>query len=413
MVNTNKRRDCEQCDKAAAFGIRGVGLTRCFDHKEPGMTAHDGMMCRECDKHGSYAVPGSTERYCGTHKDDTMVSIKKCCVCDLCGKGAVFGNPGDKKATRCATHAEGTMTDITSKRCAEPGCEKHPCFGPAGGSSTHCGPHGALLGYKNVKGAQCDHSDHVDKDSTTAWYGFLGARANRCAGHRDKGMVQWPTMQCSTALCRNLGVHHDPDNKRTRFCDTHKPKDAIGMALRECNNCKLPDVLDENAMCVDCREGGDKRVKRKELAVKALLDAENLQYTFYDKAVYGGECIRTRPDFFFETVTHVVLLECDENQHSSVAYDCERTRMFNISQAIGTPVSWIRFNPDAFKTKAGRAGRASIAERNKTLVQWVKAALARSPAEDGNYSNVVYLFFDGYDSADVKFEAMEQMNQEC
>jgi hypothetical protein len=67
--------------------------------------------------------------------------------------------------------------------------------------------------------------------------------------------------------------------------------------------------------------------------------------------------------------------------------------MFNVTQAIGMPVTWIRFNPDGYKTISGHIGKAPITERHRVLLKWVKAALEKSPAETGNFAQVVYLYY--------------------
>lgn len=67
----------------------------------------------------------------------------------------------------------------------------------------------------------------------------------------------------------------------------------------------------------------------------------------FDQKVADG-CSRRRPDVMIDFGTHVVIVECDENQHKG--YDCENKRMMEIFQDCGSrPIVFIRFNPDAYE----------------------------------------------------------------
>ncbi len=103
-----------------------------------------------------------------------------------------------------------------------------------------------------------------------------------------------------------------------------------------------------------------------------------------------------RPDFVFRCGTHIVILEVDENQHSNYQCLCEQTRMVNVTQTFGgTPVLWIRYNPDAFKGKHAMKKRGvSEAKRHKSLLKWLKWAFERDMQ---NLAEVVYLCYDGCD----------------
>jgi hypothetical protein len=62
----------------------------------------------------------------------------------------------------------------------------------------------------------------------------------------------------------------------------------------------------------------------------------------------GGGCSEKRPDFFIELLTHVIIVEVDENAHISYAPICENKRVMELSEDIGhRPMVLIRFNPDA------------------------------------------------------------------
>ena len=88
--------------------------------------------------------------------------------------------------------------------------------------------------------------------------------------------------------------------------------------------------------------------------VKSLnIDKEYL--TTFDRKIQDG-CSLRRPDIMIECVTHVVIIEVDENQHFSQECSCEDKRHMQIFQDLGNnrPVVFIRFNPDGYKDSHGK-----------------------------------------------------------
>jgi len=56
-----------------------------------------------------------------------------------------------------------------------------------------------------------------------------------------------------------------------------------------------------------------------------------------------GGCSKMRPDVFIDKFTHVVIIECDENQHKDTS--CENKRTMELFQDFGNrPIVFIRFN---------------------------------------------------------------------
>lgn len=97
------------------------------------------------------------------------------------------------------------------------------------------------------------------------------------------------------------------------------------------------------------------KTKENEVAtyVKSL-EIEKEYLTSFDKRVPEG-CSSRRPDIMVECVTHVVVIEIDENQHRSHENICENKRAMQIFQDIGgnRPIVFIRFNPDGYKDSQG------------------------------------------------------------
>jgi hypothetical protein len=60
-----------------------------------------------------------------------------------------------------------------------------------------------------------------------------------------------------------------------------------------------------------------------------------------------GGCSRRRPDAYLDLFTHVLIIECDENQHEN--YICENKRTMELFQDFNNrPIVFIRFNPDSY-----------------------------------------------------------------
>jgi hypothetical protein len=78
----------------------------------------------------------------------------------------------------------------------------------------------------------------------------------------------------------------------------------------------------------------------------------------FDKTV--GVCSKRRPDAFLDLLTHVLIIECDENQHQDYNTSCEIARLNEIFTDFAyRPIVFIRFNPDAY-TRNGKKTLSSF-----------------------------------------------------
>jgi hypothetical protein len=86
-----------------------------------------------------------------------------------------------------------------------------------------------------------------------------------------------------------------------------------------------------------------------------------------------------------------VILEVDEYAHTSTGYtpEADMARMRKIQECLGTPHTFIRYNPDEYVTEGVKLD-PSPAERHRVLLDTVQSCLATSPSE----MRVVYLFYD-------------------
>jgi hypothetical protein len=89
------------------------------------------------------------------------------------------------------------------------------------------------------------------------------------------------------------------------------------------------------------------KVKEKHMSDYIKEEFKNEIFIF-DKQI--GGCSKRRPDCYIDIFTHIVIIECDENQHKNYEQICDNKRTMEIFQDFNSrPIVFIRFNPDNFK----------------------------------------------------------------
>jgi hypothetical protein len=280
-----------------------------------------------------------------------MVNIKqKICEEARCNIIPNYNYPGKKNGIYCSKHKEPTMIDVKHKICK------------------------------------------INECIVIVRYGFLGSPPTHCTSHKQKGMITSPTKPCQS--CKQLGTH---ESNGTRFCEDHAPADAENLGLAICTECGLEDIL-TNGKCNTCDPTIQKiRQHAKENHIKDVLEANGIPF-IHDKILEGTSCGRERPDFQIDCGSHFVYVEVDEHQHSSYACECEQTRMINLVEVRGMPVRFIRYNPDYYQPIKGQRALKQE-QKEKKLVEYVVYAMKHTPQEDGIFANVLYLFYDEYDTS--------------
>jgi hypothetical protein len=119
------------------------------------------------------------------------------------------------------------------------------------------------------------------------------------------------------------------------------------------------------------------------------------EYTLWNKEVPESDsavCGRHRPDFTFVTDGSAIVLEFDEHQHEHYDQRCELIRMANIFLSYrGRRVTFIRYNPDAFKVN-GTTLWTKRETREGVLLDVLKESLANA---DFDHAMVVhYVCYD-------------------
>jgi hypothetical protein len=173
-------------------------------------------------------------------------------------------------------------------------------------------------------------------------------------------------------------------------------------------------VLDANNKCEFCDPSRFETNRlAKQNALMSYLDKHKLRGNSTDVVIEKGTCGLERPDRVFELEDKVVILECDEHQHKDRQCSCEQTRMVNLGQSFGgTPVYFLRWNPDAYAPGDGR-NPEPVVRRHKLVADYLHQI------EDGYVDlpnalvSVLYLYHDGWTTlAEAKWDVLTPFTPE-
>ncbi len=96
-----------------------------------------------------------------------------------------------------------------------------------------------------------------------------------------------------------------------------------------------------------------------------------------DTRVVGG-CSRRRPDGYIDLLTHVIIVEVDENEHRSYDDTCNNRRIMELYQDFGSrPLVFVRLNPDAYTRDGKRKPGAFVISKTDGLLKPNPKELAR------------------------------------
>ena len=131
-------------------------------------------------------------------------------------------------------------------------------------------------------------------------------------------------------------------------------------------------------MCADCfynNSPNEKKVpsrfKRKQHFInEKLIETYGSNFFEYDRTISCSSSGKI-PDWFFDKFTHVLNIECDEEQHKSRDTSCENKRLMLLFKDCGNrPFVCLRLNPDKYKDENGNKinGCFSFDEVNNLIV---------------------------------------------
>lgn len=386
------------CKVSARYNFKGTERKYCNAHKKEGMINVVDKICDfpGCERRPTFGKKGTILAiYCSKHKDIGMVPVVgKLCQEDDCGKNAVFGIKGTKTRLYCKKHKEEDMVDVSGKKtCEEEKCDTRPSYAYKGEKARFCIKH-KMLDMIDVNHAVCVHKKCIDR----AYYGKLFTTFTHCGKHKKANMFMKIKPKCEK--CTQPAYYAlDKSNYPTR-CEEHSNKKYTNLIEVPCIKCGTSYLLGKTKTCDYCLVP-EKLQHKKELEIKELFDKHKLKYEGYDKIV-DIDCSLRRPDFVFDMPTFKIVVEVDENQHSSYACECEQTRMIQIHQSFGgTPVLFVRYNPDSFKMNRKKQN-IDKKERHAALLRVIKSFTNVEELEKP--LSVIYLFYDDYDEEMIPVE---------
>ena len=227
--------------------------------------------------------------------------------------------------------------------------------------------------------------------------------ASRICKHlKQKPLCNDPTCNGGSALCKHGArkarcKHPDCIKKSTGICKHEKNRQYCndptcdgGSALCKIPSCDKNSSKKYRGHCMTCfmslfpAETVFRNYKTKEGAVLC-----HIRQCFPDLIIpnnrrIDGGCSKKKPDFFIELLTHVIVIEVDENGHLSYDQSCENKRIMGLSEDIAhRPMVLIRFNPD--KTSDGPScwgvdGNGLAIVKKKQASEWQKRLVALTAA---------------------------------
>lgn len=372
------------CQVRPTFAEPGYPPLFCDEHcdREIHVNVCD-PMCDECKTptRASYGPEGGRRLKCGDHKGDYIL-LHRTCTTEKCPEKPTHGPPGGR-AIKCKIH-KGDYVDLKFSTCKrDPNCNGIPYFGTEAGKPLYCVVHNdGKLG--DVTGKLC-----VECLRTPARWGVLFGKKTHCFADRKTNQVRI-IPKCEMTPCKERPLYTNEDNDFPKRCDRHRKKGdkAVNVANYEVLVKKLE--------------------RAKERAIGDFLIANG--YHPVENKTVDAAYSRKRPDFSFGInpgTNHGTVSEVDENRH--LRYLREVARMIELFRAYRNSclayresrITFIRFNPDSFKTPSPFGKHHSFEQRTARLLHVIRALEVNPPSAP---LTVVYLYYDGDDGINQVME---------
>jgi hypothetical protein len=334
-----------------------------------------------CDRYAIYNKKGERKRlYCIEHKENEMVDVvNKRCKFEGCDSFAIYNTPGEKSGLFCIEHKTDDMDNVVSKRCKFKGCNRHAIYNKQG--------------------------------ETKRLF---------CIEHKTDDMIDVVHKRCKSEGCDKYPIYNKPGETKGLFCLEHIQDGMIDIVSKRCKNDWCETLINPKyeGYCAFCfsrmfpDNEKSRNYKTKEIAVRDYILERYPDFTWIcDKTIQDG-CSKKRPDLLLDLGYQVIIIEVDENQHTSYDSICENKRLMELSKDINhRNLIFIRFNPDSYKTRENktikscwkidnRSGIWIISNKTnwntrltvleETLKYWINN-------ETNKMIEIVELFFDGFE----------------
>jgi hypothetical protein len=354
-----------------------------------------------------------------------MVNIKtKSCIEENCSIIPSYNFEEENKPLFCNIHKKEGMINIRTKYCEKDDCKFTASFNFENISTPKfCEKH-------KEQGMVCVKSKICEKEgcNTQCNFGYCGSSPSHCAQHRLDYMIYKPKRTCvgnNEEECKDMAIYGKDE---PLHCEDHRLQDEICWLVKRCSNCgRDKELLNKDDLCGICcdkpfYEESKRMNKVKEsIMVKYLRNNVEGNEILADRII-DSTCNLYRPDILYDCGTHIVVVECDENQHKNYPWEScslnrslehmEEKRMYEIMVAYGLPAIFIRWNPDNFNIKGSEGPRVlrinkkyNNARRLEMLVKWVNYYMKLEVKQGVIYKK---LFYDEYEEDDMSFKKIEE-----
>lgn len=373
-------------------------------------------LCRhkDCEKHATYNYEGETIRlYCKTHKKNNMINIVNKCLENGCKIRANFNFEGETKALYCNNHKKDNMQNVKNIKCIEKGCNKDANYNFENiKKKLYCHEH-MKPGMKNIFAKKCLFNGCKKMPSFNL---PNETKPLYCSSHKTDAMQDLKSKRCEFIGC-NKYPNYNFIGMKPIFCYIHKQNLMVDVKNNLCKfeGCYTRATNKYKGYCFRCYiyNYPDEPISRNyKIKEKHMTDYIIDNYKDYkicvDKIIDNG-CSKRRPDCYIELFSHVIIIECDEEQHKD--YSCENKRMMEIFQDLGNrPIIFIRFNPDKYIDKNGKNIKSCFRYHETLNIpivdnkkDWDNRLSILKETIDKNINNlpekevtIINLFYDGY-----------------
>ena len=224
------------------------------------------------------------------------------------------------------------------------------------GGSAFC-EHGKIKSYcKECGGSRiCPHGKQKSKCKECGGSAFCehGKQKSQC---KECGGSQICEHGKRKSQCKECGG--------SSFCEHGKIKSTCkecgGSSLCKSSWCHTSGISKYNGYCLNCcinicpEIQVSRNYKTKEKEVVDRIKEKYPDFTWiHDKTVEDG-CSKRRPDLLLDMGDRIIIVEVDENKHTTYDCSCENKRLMEISKDLQhRPIIFIRFNPDSYTDKNG------------------------------------------------------------
>jgi hypothetical protein len=359
------------CKKTSSYNFDGLKSKFCFEHKQQNMIFVRGKFCvfSNCKCLPSYNYKNEKSTlYCGKHKLENMINItSKKCLIDNCNKIPSYNYFEELNPICCFEHKIENMVDVKHKKCKFENCNLRPNFN--------------------------------FKDENFPLY---------CFKHKNKIMIDVSHKLCLNDNCNSRATCNYNDEKNGLFCFEHRLENMINITDKKC---KAGFCLGTKAnskykgYCASCYQHlfpNDPltfqiRSKTKEIAVRDYINT-NFDGFQHDKPLWSGNCDcihRRRIDHRKMIGNTLLCIETDENQHKNYYKKDDEIRYDDLFMLHGGKFIYIRFNPDKFNDKNGKAVNPMLYTRLPILKEEIEKQIKRIENEENKeLLEIVKLYYD-------------------